>query len=67
VDFGRGTAVFPLVPIQEKRAAKWAVLSLKNKRKMAFLPFKRQFFCFQAVRYAASGNSVFNRLNINIL
>ena len=21
---------------------------------MAFLPFKRQFFCFQAVRYAAS-------------
>ena len=22
VDFGRGTAVFPLVPIQEKRAAK---------------------------------------------
>lgn len=20
---------------------------------MAFLPFKRQFFCFQAVRYAA--------------
>ena len=23
---------------------------------MAFLPFKRQFFCFQAVRYAASEN-----------
>ena len=24
---------------------------------MAFLPFKRQFFCFQAVRYAASESS----------
>ena len=54
VDFGRETADFPLVPIQEKRTAKWTVLSLKNKRKMAFLPFKLQFFCFQAVRYAAS-------------
>ena len=54
VDFGRETAVFPLVPIQEKRVAKRAVLGLKNKRKMAFLPFKRQFFYFQAVRYAAS-------------
>ena len=32
-------------------------LGLKNKWEMAFLPFKRQFFCFQAVRYAASGNS----------
>ena len=57
VDFGRETAVFPLVPIQEKRTAKWAVLSLKNKWKMAFLPFKRQFFRFQAVRYAASENN----------
>ena len=57
MDFGRETAVFPLVPVQEKRAAKWAVLGLKNKRKMAFLPFKRQFFCFQAVRYAASANN----------
>ena len=56
MDFGRETAVFPLVPIQEKRVAKRAVLGLKNKRKMAFLPFKRQFFYFQAVRYAASGN-----------
>lgn len=53
VDFGQETAVLPLVPIQEKSVAKQAVLSLKNKRKMAFLPFKRQFFCFQAVRYAA--------------
>ena len=29
---------------------------------MAFLPFKRQFFCFQAVRYAASGNKSINPL-----
>ena len=64
VDFGRETAVFPLVPIQEKRVAKRAVLGLKNKRKMAFLPFKRQFFCFQVVRYAASAS---NYLIINVL
>lgn len=25
---------------------------------MAFLPFKRQFFCFQAVRYAQSDSTV---------
>ena len=29
---------------------------------MAFLPFKRQFFCFQAVRYAASENKSINPL-----
>ena len=62
MDFGRDTAVFPLVPIQEKRAAKRAVLGPKNKLKMAFLPFKRQFFCFQAVRYAASENKSINPL-----
>jgi len=55
VDFGREKEVFPLVLIQVKSSAKRTVFGLKNKREKAFLPFKRQFFCFQAVRYAQSG------------
>ena len=58
MDFGRGTAVFPLVQIQVKRAAEWAVLGLKNKREKDFLPFKTQLFHIKAVRYAASESNV---------
>ena len=60
MDFGREKEVFPLVLIQEGRVEKCTVLSLKNKREKAFLPFKAQLFHIQVVRYAASESKINN-------